>query len=119
MADQLWTERRPADADDEEILELALWTGDLPVVHLGREVLDRGEGRRDFAADRRIGRELWRAQPVVPDHALLVGIRDGARFELRHRLERPLYPRLHGGEKIVRKRHPRNIERNAEVGVVI
>ncbi len=66
-------------------------------VHGRGEVLDPRERPADRLGRLRVGRELRRAQPVVADAPLLVGVRDRAVLERVHRGER-------GGE---RGRHER------------
>ena len=58
-------------------------------VDAGREGLDGIDGRADGGADGRVGRQLGRAQPVVADHPLLVGVRHRALFQGRHVGESP------------------------------
>ena len=87
---ELRAERRAADADHEHVAE-ALGGGrtDPAVVDPCREVGHALLRVADLGRERRRRRELRRAQPVVADHALLVGVRDRALLERRHRLERP------------------------------
>jgi hypothetical protein len=119
VSDELGTERRAADSDHEQLLELPLRATDFAGVYFRRKRFDRGEGGCDFAREVRGGGELRGAKPVVADHALLVGIRERPGLEPGHGIVRLLDLRLHGRKEIVGKRHPRDVERNAEVGVVV
>ena len=76
--DELRSECRAADADDEHILERALRPGNLAAVNFRRERLECRERLFDGLTIFGAGRERGVAQPVMPDHAFLVGIRDGA-----------------------------------------
>ena len=84
---ELRAERRAADADHEQVAE-ALGRGrrDAAGVHPGREVEHAlAACARISARDLRRRGELRRAQPVVADHALLVGVGDRALLERLHR----------------------------------
>ena len=56
-------------------------------------------------------RALGRAQPVVPDHPLLVGVGDRAGLERLHGVEGALHRRLHPRDEGVVERHPAGVER--------
>ena len=81
---ELRAEGGAADADAEEVGELAGGAFDLSRVDLRREAGDGFDGRLHVGGDLRVGREFRRAQPVVADHALLVGVGDGALFQGGH-----------------------------------
>jgi hypothetical protein len=53
----------------------------------------------------------------MPDHATLVGIRDGAGFQVPHRSERFLDARFHRLEEPVRETHPADIDGKIEIVV--
>ena len=82
VGQQLGTERRAADADDEEVGEGASRTADLARVDPRRERRDVPPGRPDGRGDLGGRGELGRAQPVVADLAVLVGVGDRAGLEL-------------------------------------
>ena len=119
MGDELRAEGGAADADHEEVFEFALRAGDGARVDLGGKVFDRNECGGDRVGQLGRGRELRCTEPVVADHALLVGIRDGTFFESGHVGEGLLHGGFLRGEEIVRERQARNIEGDAEVGVMV
>ncbi len=106
-------ERGAADADQQHVGEFRAAGGDLAAVDGGGEVLDIGLGLLDFLAQFRGGRKRGIAQPVVADHALFVGVGDGAGLQLAHGGEGLGGERLHFGQEIVAETHPADIERNA------
>jgi len=89
VADELRAEGRAADADHEEVLEFAARTSDRAAMDFRDEVVDRGERAGDLGRDFASRRQMWRAQPVMADHAVLVGVGDGAFFERGHVGETP------------------------------
>ena len=119
VGDELWAEGGAADADHEEFFEFTLGAGDGARVDLGGKIFDRSECGGDRVGQLGRGRELRRAEPVVADHALLVGIRDGTFFEGGHGGEGLLHGGFLRGEKIVGEREARDIEGDAEVGVMV
>ena len=64
------------------------------------------------------GRKLRRAEPIVADHALFVGIGNGALFQDGHGRESLLDGGLHGREKVVGKGDAADIHGEAEISVV-
>jgi len=89
VGDELRSERRPADPDEEDVLEPPARLGrDLPGVDVCRERLHTGDHRLDRPLHLGARGELGGAEPVVPDPSPLVGIRDGPRLERGHRRER-------------------------------
>ena len=119
LADKLRAERGTADADHEQMLEFALGAGNGAGVDLGGEVLDRGERGGNLGGQFGGGRKLRGAEPVMADHALLVGVRDGAFFQRGHVRERLLDGGFLRREEVVRERDPADIERHTEVGVLV
>jgi len=119
VADELRAESRTADADHEEVLEFAARAGDCAGMDFGREVVDRGERAGDLSRDFPGGSQVRGPQPVVADHAVLVGIGDGALFERSHVGERLFHRHFDFREKAVGERHAADIERHAERGVVV
>ena len=112
--DELRSERRATDADDEHVLERALRARDFAGVNFSRERLDRGECFLDGLPQFRLRRERGVAQPVMADHALLVGIRDRALLQLRHRGKSLLHARLHLREEVLREIHAAHVDGQAE-----
>ena len=86
-------------------------------VHIRGEFLDARVGLLDVGAQLVVRRELRVAQPIVADHAVLVGVGDAAGFEVAHRGERFLDLRLHLFEEAVGKAHPADVHRKAEIVV--
>ena len=117
VGDKLRSKRRTTDADDKDFLELARRAHDLALMHLGGEGLDGFQRGGDGGAEFGIGRQFGCAQPIVADHAVLVGVGDGAGLECRHVGERLLQLRLQRGRKIIRERHAADVERQTELGV--
>ena len=90
VGDELRSERRTADADQEDMLEASLLLrrdlsryGHRPRIALIRALVSSMSARSSA-----IGREFGIAQPVVADHALFVRVRDRAGLELAHGGER-------------------------------
>ena len=119
VAHQLRPERRTADADHKQLAELAVGTGDLALVDAGGEILDGGQRRGDGVRDFLVRRQLRRAQPVMADHAVLIGIGDGALLQRGHGGEGLRELRLQRGEIVVRERQAAEVERHAERGIVV
>ena len=119
VGDELRAERRPADADDQDVAEpLGARRLHPPVVHPRGEVEDARLRVADGGGDLRRGRLLRRAQPVVADHALLVGVGDRPLLERLHRRERPLERRLPVRERPLVEAHAAQVEPHPEAGVV-
>ena len=53
----------------------------------------------------------------MPDHPLLIGVGDRARFQFAHRGKRLLHLRSHFLEKVIRKTHPADVDREIEIVV--
>jgi len=117
VGDELRAERGAADADHEQVLELAARAGDGAGVDLGREILDGGERAGDLLRQLLRRSEVRGAQPIVADHAVLVGIGDGALFEGGHVGKGFLHRHLDLGEVTIGKRHAADVERQAERGI--
>ena len=117
--DELRPERRAADPDNEHLAEAGR-----PLRPHPRRVDVRGEAQDargrllDDGAERGLGRELRRAQPVMADPAVLVGVRDAPALERRHLGERRLNARFHRGEKIFLEVNPAHVQPETEAGVV-
>jgi hypothetical protein len=117
VRDELRAEGGAADADHEQVLELAARAGDGAGVDLGREILDGSKRAGDLLRQLLRRCEMWRTQPVVADHAVLVGVGDGALFEGRHIGEGFLHRHLDLREVTIGKRHAADVERQAERGI--
>ncbi len=118
IRDELRPERGAADPDQENALEwLAARRRDAAHVNVGGELLYSLPRVGDLAAQLVVRRELRIAQPVMADHALFVGVGDGAGLQLAHGGESSLDLRLHLFEKAIRKPHPADVDRKAEVVV--
>ncbi len=118
LADELGPEGRAADPDHEQFAEFSGGSGDFPPVDLSGEFLDRREGRGDLMRQLRGRRELRRAQPVVADPAILVGVRDRPALEGVHLGEGLLHRRFHRGDEAVRKRDPADVEGESQRGIL-
>ena len=116
VGDELRPECRAADADAEDRFKIPGDAPDRAGVNLFRKALDGLDRAGDRVAQLRCRREFRRAQPIMPDHAVLVGIRDRALFERGHRGVRPLDFRLQTRKKIVRERHATDVDREAGFG---
>ena len=119
VGDELRAEGRAADADAEEVGELASGAFDLAGVHLCGEAGNGVDGGLHFGGNLRVGRELRSTQPVVADHALLVWIGDGAFFERSHVGERLGHGWAHLLGETSRGRGTAEVERDAEFGEVL
>jgi len=87
-------------------------------VNVGGEALDRLQAAADRLTDLGAGGALRVPQPVVPHHALLIRIGDGAGFQGLHgregpieRLGQPVHIRL-------LHRHPADVKEQIEIGEV-
>ncbi len=118
MGHELRAQCRAADADDEQVFEGAERAPDFAVVHFLRERLHCGHGAVDLFTNGGGGRQGGVAQPVMSDHAFLVGVGKGALLQFPHRGERLLHPGFHPGEKVIRKIHPAHVNREANGGVL-
>uniref|UniRef100_A0A0E0M262 DUF834 domain-containing protein n=1 Tax=Oryza punctata TaxID=4537 RepID=A0A0E0M262_ORYPU len=89
----------------------------------GDDVLGEGEdaveGGLDLGAEEGVGGEAGVAEPVVANHAALVGVGDGALLEFPHRREGALHPRLHPAEELLREPHPAHVHEQAELLVLV
>ncbi len=92
----------------------ALRRPDGAFVHSAGEPFDRGDGVTDLGGDGRQRSQVWRTEPVVPHHALLVRVGDGPVLQGVHGLEGPLHRRGHPVEKAILEPHPADVERQPE-----
>ena len=97
-------QRRTADPDGKNLRKLARR------VYLRRERNDGVPRRIDLSGQFRSRRQLGGAQPIVPHHALFVGIRNSAFFKLVHGLKRALDGRLHALEVRAVEVHPADVD---------
>lgn len=86
------------------------------VLREGEDVVD---GLLDLGAEEGIGGEAGVAEPVVAHHAALVGVGDGALLELPHGDEGPLHERLHPVKEVVREPHPADVDKEAQLLVLV
>lgn len=77
------------------------------------------DGLLDLGAEEGVGGEAGVAEPVVSDHAALVGVGDGALLELPHGDEGPLHERLHPAEEVVGEAHPADVDEEAQLLVLV
>ena len=118
VGDELRSERRAADSDEQDVLErLPARRRDSADVNIGGEFLDARVGFDNVGAQLVVRRKRRVAQPVMPDLAFLIRVGDPAGFEVAHRGEGLLDLRLHFFEEAVGKTHPADIERKAEIVV--
>lgn len=82
----------------------------------GEDVVD---GVLDLGAEEGVGGEARVAEPVVADHAALVGVGDGALLELPHGDEGPLHGRLHAAQELVGEAHAADVDEEAELLVLV
>ena len=118
LRDELRTEGRAADADDQHILKRPLRAANGAVVNLPRELFDRCDGVVDFRAQGGRGREGRMTQPVMPHHALLVRIGEATALQRLHGRVGRLQTWLHLREKIFGEIHPAQVERQPERRVI-
>ena len=105
---------RAADPDREQLGEAAgRLRFDLRRVDLGGERLDRRERAADLRRDLGGWGEVWRAQPVVADHPVFIGVGDRSLLQGVHRREGLFHGRRHAGEEIVVELHPADVEAQA------
>jgi hypothetical protein len=117
VGEQLRAEGGAADADEEDVAEaLAVGGRDGPGVKVGGEGLDLLPARADGRGDRRVGRELRGAQPVVADHAALVGVGERARLDPGHRRQRGLQARRGGLEVLAEQPGVAEVELDGGLG---
>ena len=118
VRDELRPERRAADSDQQDVFEGCPALGsDLPAVNVGRELLNARVSLVDVRAELRRRREAGIAEPIMPDHSLLVRVCDRARFQFAHVGEGLLDPRPHLLEEIVRETHPADVDRKIQVAI--
>ena len=109
-------ERGAADADDQQLAELPAGPAISPLWTLAAKSLMAARVAVISSRISGVGASCGRAQPVMADHAVLVGIGDGALFQGGHGGERLLHRRLHAGEEVVRKGDPADVEGEPEAG---
>ena len=120
VRDELGPEGRAPDPDREEIGEsLGLVRPDLPLVHGIGEGEDPGQGLPDRAGDLGGRGEIGVAEPVVPHHAVLVGVGDRAALERRHRVERGRERARESSVRVVWEVHPADVEPEPRRRVVV
>jgi hypothetical protein len=90
-----------------------------PLCTRSAKSFDRGEGVEISVRSSGVGASWGRAQPVVADHAFLVGIGDGAGFERGHVGEGFLHARLHRREEVVGERDAADVEGEPEIAVLV
>ena len=83
-------------------------------MHRGGEGLDVREGLRDLFGDGPGRRELRVAEPVVADHAILVGVGDASLLQLGHGEVGALQGPFHRREEAIRDIHPADVHGKAE-----
>jgi len=114
VGDEFGAEGGAADADAEDVFEGAGGAFDFALVHLGGEVLDALDGGFDVVADGGGGREAGVAEPVVADHAVFVGVGDGAFFEGVHGVHGGGHLGPHFFQEVVGKGDATDIHGDAE-----
>jgi len=85
-------------------------------VDIGGEGFDGGDGAGDFGAEFGGGGAGGVAEPVMADHALFIGIGDGAGFELVHGGEGLFHGGCEAREEGVVEGHAGDVQRQAEGG---
>ena len=80
---------------------------------------DAVEGGLDLGAEEGVGGEAWVAEPVMANHAALVGVGECPLLELPHRREGALHPRLHPAEELLREPDPAHVHEQAELLVLV
>src|SRR6266480_6984180 len=96
----------------------AVFGCDFSGVNIGRKLFDTLVRFLDVSAKLLTWCQRGIAEPVMANHAFLIGIGDRSRFELFHRSERLFDPWLHLLEEIIRKSHPADIDGKIEIAVV-
>jgi hypothetical protein len=105
------SEGRAANTDHQKILEPRRALGDdRSLVHIGRKLHDACVRRCDGISNLRARREGRVTQPIVADHAVLVGVGDRPFFELVHRAERSLDWPVHAIEEAIVEPHPTDVD---------
>ena len=101
LRNELGAERGTAYAYAKDIFKFPVRARDFAAVDLFGKTLYLGDVALNLRLDFGSGRELRRAEPIVADHSVFVGIGDGAGFERDHRGERLLRGLLHRCQKSV------------------
>ena len=118
VRNELWSERRATDADQEHMLEaLSFLRCDFPALDIGRELFNARIGLIDIRTQLGSWREFGIAKPVMPDHSALVRICDRACFEFPHGGEGFLHAGMHFLEKTIRKTHSADVDGEVEIVV--
>src|SRR5207244_7343412 len=84
---------------------------------ISRELFDAFVRFLDVGAQLRVRRECRIAQPVMPDHALLIRVRDCTGLQVAHGGEGLVDPWPHLVEKIIRKLHSADVDGEIELVV--
>jgi hypothetical protein len=85
-------------------------------MYLCRKRLDTLDGLDNIAPYLGRRRKVRGAEPVMSNHAILVGIGDRPLFQRVHRLKRLLQGGRHLLEKALGEPHPANVQRESEFG---
>jgi hypothetical protein len=115
MRDELRSESRAADADEQQLGERAIYSVNSSSVHVCRKLFDSSDRVLDFGADFGVRRQFRIAQPIMANHPVFVGVGDGAFFEGVHGDKRLVHPAGHFLEVIIRKIDPAQINRQADL----
>ena len=116
VGDELWAERGSADADHEEVGEFFAGGGkNFSRVDGGCEIQNRFFRGEDRVLQFLGGSQRSVAEPVMSDHAVFVGVGDGARLELFHLLAGPVGDERHSCKIILGKIHPADVHRNPQI----
>jgi hypothetical protein len=110
IGEQLGTEGRAPDADVQHVPKGPFLPREVAPVDTADKLPNRLPHRGDRGGDFIAGRELGRPEPVVPDHTLLVGVRDRAPLQRVHGVHRPRHLAGHGVEVVVIEPDPADIE---------
>jgi hypothetical protein len=118
IGDELRPKGGTTDSDQQDVLKsLSVFRRDLSSVHIRCKLFDARISFFDVRAQFRIWSKSRIAQPVMADHALLIGIGDGARFQFFHGGKRLVDLGPHSVEKIIRKFHPADVD--GKIGLVV
>ena len=117
MGDKLRAKCRATNANQQIVFKRTTLAADFPSVNFGGKILDPGGGFFDLPADCQRGRERGIPQPIMTDHAVFIGIRDGALFQRRHVGQRLLHARFHAREKLVGHVHAAQVHRQTNLGI--
>ena len=118
FVDELGTESRSADADDEDVFEeSALGWGDFAGVNFCREGFQRDDGFGDLSFDLVIRSKVGIAEPVVADHTLFIGVCDATGFEVFEMCKSGGDLIAHAGAELIGEIHAGEIQAEAEIGV--